>query len=107
MVEELQNGDWMKEMVTARQLVPKRSGKSVGKEGGTGGIFNHDDVTLRPELSQTMTILDDRNSHGFHVTATISQTSPGQLSRAGDLGVRQLIQTRRADYSISKQTEQE
>jgi hypothetical protein len=107
MAVELQNGDWMKEMVTAQQLVAKRGGKSVRKEGGTGGIFNHDDVTLRPELSQTMTILDDRNSHGFHVTATISRTSSGQLSRAGDLGVHQLVQTRRADYSISKQTEQD
>ena len=91
-------GDWMKEMVIARQLVPKRSGKSVGTEGGTGGIFNHDDVTLRPELSQTMTIFDDRNSHGFHATATISRTSPGRLSRAGGLGVHQLVQARRADY---------
>jgi hypothetical protein len=57
MVAKVQNGDWMKEMVTARQLVPKGSGKSVGKEGGQAGSFNHDDVTLRPELSQTMTIL--------------------------------------------------
>lgn len=60
MVAKVQNGDWMKEMVTARQLVPKGSGKSVGKEGGQEGSFNHDDVTLRPELSTDNDDLDDR-----------------------------------------------
>jgi hypothetical protein len=96
----------MKEMVTARQLAPKGSGKSVGKEGGQAGSFNHDDVTLRPELSQPMTILMIALTCipcGRHNIPNQPDNCPEPVTWV----FRQLVQTRRADYSISKQTEGE
>jgi hypothetical protein len=91
-VAEIQNGDSMKEMMTECQFVLKGSGKSVGEKGDRR-FFKHDDVTLGLKLSPDDDDLDHRTHMYSMWLPQPSQTSPGKLSRAGDLGVHQLVQT--------------